>query len=96
MKTDLDRKVFLASKLPEVIEFDEDCFWFEDTPYATPVTEREWDWVVKEAACRLSDMSKQQYENLVYLNGNSPVYQRPCFATWQQRCDALMEMEKTK
>ena len=97
MKTDLERKLFLASKLPEGIGFDNCKFLLLDESPIRPITEREWDWIVREVEETLTNSQKSGFV-LNLLTVCNPLHLirhgwNSHHATWQQRTDALMKME---
>ena len=97
MKTDLERKLFLASKLPKLIEhrpWTNARFWWKSLSHGY-ITEREWDWVVKEVESQLGDNLIKQTEAMFNPPFNMSIEETRA-ATWQQRTDALMQMENNQ
>lgn len=96
MKTDLERKLFLASKLPELIVLHDGNYHWLSRPlgkYASEkVTGREWDCVVREVEHQLGANLIEQTEVMFNPPFNMSIEEIRA-ATWQQRTDALMEME---
>ena len=106
MKTDLERKKYLAGLMPNHLEYTEYGFTFKSDAFPDYVTDREWDWVVKEVVRTKIVGDKDDEDSLpskfcdaltFILFGDDP----DCIwhidlitATWQQKTDALMEVCK--
>lgn len=83
-------KLALARELPELIYINEHhCFWWKDTRYATGISSREWEWVMREVETKLSRDYKSHrwtnYEAMLLGTATNKKVRSTAILSWQTR-----------
>lgn len=100
--TDDALKCWLINKFPDLIKPDgcivhtkvcgvHTVHSWRDTNM--PITEREWDWIVRQVVGTLKPMDFRRFVTLVNM-ANRAQPRNAQFTTWQTRAKALVELEK--
>lgn len=100
MKTELELQIWLASQLPEELEYvhgERGDYFYWRHPKSVAVTPREWDYICRRVEEKLTRDQCHQYHDLLRDECNGPkaemqaerwTFHKP----WQDRAAALMKV----